>query len=151
MARAKIDKNGPAIAKQGYHVETAPIQHMMFDPRFIAARIFRQVTLTPGPFSGYLDNAYYRATYSFGKTFNTPPIILACGIDGARRQVSVMSGDAIPVNPGTAYVLPLYEIVSTTTGFELYRLYQNPSGTPYAGPAIPSSWRCTILQNSYTG
>lgn len=151
MARAKIDKNGPSIAKAGYHVETAPIQHMIFDPQYVAARIFRQVTLTPGPFSGYLDNAYYRATYSFGKTFNTPPIVLVAGIDGARRQVSAMTGYAIPVNPGTAYVLPLYEVVSTTTGFELYVLYQNPSGAPLTGPAVPANWRCTILQNSFTG
>lgn len=151
MARAKINKSGPAIAKPGYHVETAPIQHMLFDPQYIAARVFRQVTLTPGPFSGFLDNVYYRATYSYGKTFNTPPIVLVCGIDGTRRQVSAMSGNAIPVNPGTAYVLPLFEVVSTTTGFELYRIYQQPAGGTFPGPAIPSQWRCTILQNSYTG
>lgn len=152
MSRAKIDKNGPAIAKPGYSVETAALQNMMFAPQFVAARVFRQVTLTPVPFSGYLDIAYYRATYSYGKTFATPPMVLVCGVDGSRRQVSAMTGYTIPVNPGTAYVLPIYEVVSTTTGFELYRLYKGPgSSDPFPGPTIPTNWLCTILQNSFTG
>lgn len=151
MARARLDKNGPKIAKAGYNVDTAPLQHMIFDPKYVAARIYQQVTVTPVVFSGFLDHAYLRAVHSFGKTFATPPIVLVTGIDGGRRQVSAMTGYAIPVNPGTAYILPLYEVVSTTTGFELYVMYQYPSGSPLNGPAVPTSWRCTILQNSFTG
>lgn len=151
MARAKIDINGPAIAKAGHHVESASLQNMLFDPQFVAARVFDQVTLTPVSFTGFLSDYYKRATHSYGKTFSTPPIVLVAGIDGARRQVSAMRGFSIPLDPGKARLLPFYEVVATTTGFELYVLHTLPSGLPAAGsgPAIPTNWRCTILQNSF--
>lgn len=149
MPRAVIDNRGPRIARPGYDANTAPPQHMFFDPSFIAARLYQTGVLTLGEGSGL---ARFRiASHSFGKTFPAPPIVLVAGdLGGGGADITPWLDQFIP-GAGTAQVHPYYTVYVTTTGFTLF--VRRPSeevanvGTYYWGSPA-TNWRFWVLENT---
>lgn len=144
MPRARLSVNGPELAMEGYDVDTAPLEKMLFSPAYVAMRVAKTGVVTPGSYTGDMDDYYKRSVVEFDNAFPAPPIVLVAGIniDGSTDQSPVVYSVTSGQN-GWARSLPLYEIRTFTSRFELYVLAARSNiRTP------PSDWRYWVFQNT---
>lgn len=147
MARARINKDGIDIARQGYNVDTAGPADIAFSTRWNAAQIFMKGQTNPIAFSGYMDNIYYRSIVPFGKTFARPPIVFVGGVISAdQREICATSLTSIPFAPGVGYIIPFYRVLSKLDQFELYVARKYPSGADV--PYYIITWSYIVLDVS---
>ncbi|MCO6386248.1 hypothetical protein [Aliihoeflea sp. 40Bstr573] len=148
MPRAVIDNRGPRIAKPGYDANTAPPQHMFFDPEFVAARLFQTGTVTLGEGAPYGN--FRVASHGFGKTFPQPPIVLVGG---------VLGDGGLDITPWIdqrfeSTVLrnwSYYSVYISTTGFTLYVRRPSevtPGGATFNFGSPANNWRYWVLDNT---
>lgn len=149
MPRARIDKNGIEIAKQGFDVDTAAPQNIAFSTRWNAAHIFTKGTMSPtAAWSGFMSDQYNRSVVSYGRTFARPPIVFAMGHMGSGSlELGNCVSIAVPFNPGTARVLPFYQIMSYTDRFEFFTYARFADGGP--NPDAIATWSYIVLDVSY--
>lgn len=147
MPRARIDRNGIAIAKAGFDVDTASPAEMTFHPSFVAARLFMRGTLAVGNYTGTGDNIYRRGTVSFGKTFARPPVVIVGGVrsDGGLTMTPFLQTFFSPQN-SLGQITPHYSVEIGTSSFTLYVKRNDPSNGFY-GP-VETSWRYWVLENT---
>ena len=119
MTRVRIDGNGISIAKAGYDVDTAPIGKMNFSPLFSAMQVLLKGSVTVAGYSGYLSDRYKRAAVTFPTALSKPPIVMVAGqnSDGSTDQTCWAYSFASDAS-GRAWNLPVYQTVTSTTGFE---------------------------------
>lgn len=143
MPRARISVNGIEIAKQGYDVDTAAPENMVFSSSLVAMRLARTGVVTPAPYDGELSTVYYRHIEYYPTPFLQAPVVLVAGInaDGSSDQAPyVMSGASD--EGGSAWWLPYYSVYSYANRFELY-VYQDE--VVYVGSP---NWRYFVFQNT---
>lgn len=144
MPRARINKNGIAIAKAGYDVDTASIENMAFSPQFGMMRLAMTGTVDVVDFTGYMSDMYRRAIVVFPTAAPRPPLVMVCGLfaDGSTDQTVAVVRVASDQS-GRAWQKPAYEIRTTATQFELY---VNKEGSPL--PTRPTTWRYWVFHNT---
>ncbi|RAZ75846.1 hypothetical protein [Mesorhizobium atlanticum] len=145
MTRVRIDKNGIAIAKEGYDVDTAPLSKMQFSPLFGAMRLAMKGMVTVADYSGYMSDIYRRAIVVFPTAFPKPPIVMVAGqrSDGSTDQ-TVLLGTAASDQSNRAWHEPVYQIVTSTTQFEFY-LDKSTWGN---NPSRTLNWRYWVFRNT---
>lgn len=145
MTRVRIDETGIAIAKAGYDVDTAPLNKMNFSPAFVAMQLVLKGIVTVANYTGYMDSYYKRATVTFPSAFAKPPIVMAAGqfADGSVDITNIV-GTFASDSSGIAGNEPVYQIITSTTGFELY---VNKSSY-FQNPARPADWRYWVFRNT---
>lgn len=146
MTRVRIDENGIAIAKEGYDVDTAPLAKMNFSPQFVAMRLAMKGMVTVANYTGYMDAYYKRAIVTFPSAFPKPPLVLAAGqmADGGVDMTPIV-GTFASDQSGIAGHEPIYQIITSTTGFELYVIKSSWANQALARPA---NWRYWVFRNT---
>ena len=121
MTRVRIDKNGIAIAKEGYDVDTAPLSKIQFSPLYVSMQLLVKGIVTVANYTGYMDDLYRRAIVTFPAALAKPPIVMVAGQngDGTTDQTTIV-GTAASDQSGKAWYEPVYQIITSTTQFELY-------------------------------
>lgn len=72
--RARLDRNGPAIAKAGYDIDTATLAQMAFIPSFAAWRLRETGITTATTYSGGFSAYYRRAAVTLSPAYERPPL-----------------------------------------------------------------------------
>lgn len=151
MPRARIDRNGIAIARAGYDVDTAPMEHMLFSPQFTSLRLAYTGVTTVAPFGGQLSEQYYRSEVWFPAPLLAIPIVLVANIinENETDQSQIYEEQFPPGNQdGTGYVLPWYSVQPTASNFTLYaRRRQNFANANVIGPRS-LNWRWWAFHNT---
>lgn len=147
MPRARISAGkGIEIARPGFDVDTAPPSGMAFIPGLTAGRLKYTGDVTVGPFSGFMDDRYYRGVVSFPVAFPKVPIVLVASKngDGSSDQGGLWN-NALASSEGR--YLPYYTVEIYPDRFELFVLrYRVASNAPWVGlPA--NTWRFWVLSN----
>lgn len=143
MPRIRINKNGIAIAKQGFDVDTAAPANMLFSSAGIAARVYETGLTTVSSYSGKASDRYKRSRVNFSKAFAAPPPVFVAGL---------LSGGGADINPlrqsvtGSGYSRqhPIYSLEIDKTGFYLYVANYVDSGTLIYG-SLATTWRWWVL------
>jgi hypothetical protein len=144
MPRIRINKDGIAIAKQGYDVDTTSPANMLFTSNGIAARVYETGLTTVSSYSGKASDRYRRSRVNFSKTFAAPPPVFVAGL---------LTGGGADINPvyqaiiGNSYarIHPVYSVEIDKTGFYLYVAnFSDPEiGFLYGSKA--TTWRWWVL------
>jgi hypothetical protein len=134
MPRARISSNGPQIAKPGFDVDTASFRDMVFDPRFVAARVMMTGTVTTTDYTGFMDQWYTRAIVPYGRTLPMPAIALFFQHYGDGRLVSHTYVREFPPGNDWAKMFPDTEVRAYTDRAEIYaatKLATRPAGNTF--------------------
>lgn len=142
MPRIRINKNGIAIARAGYDVDTASPANMLFTSDGIAARVYQTGLTTVTGYSGKGSDRYRRSRVNFGKTFSSPPPTFAAGL---------LADGGADINPSFYNITgnnfsrqhPTYSLEIDTTGFWLYVCNYSDTGNLYGSKA--TTWRWWVL------
>lgn len=143
MTRVRFNKDGIAIAKPGYDVDIAPLSKMQFSPLYTSMRLAIKGVVTVADYTGYMGDRYKRAIVTFATAFSKPPIVMAAGqISGGGVDMTNITGTAASDSSGMAWHEPIYQIVTSTTQFELY-VNKN-----WGGSGRTTSWRYWVFRNT---
>lgn len=144
MPRIRVNKNGIAIAKPGYDVDTAAPGNMLFSSDGIAARVYQTGLTTVSGYSGKGSDRYRRSRVTFSKTFSAPPPTFAAGL---------LSDGGADINPTRLNIVgntfarkhPVYSLEIDRTGFWLYvaNFSSDELGFRYGSQA--TTWRWWVL------
>lgn len=144
MPRARISKDGIEIAKSGYDVDTASIGDMLFSSQFTALQLELTGTVSVAGFSGYMSTQYWKGSVTFPSAFPKPPLVMVAGqLGGGVTDQTAAAITEFSDQAATAWIRPIYEIVVTTTGFELYVV----NGTGDSG-SRPTSWKYWVFRQT---
>lgn len=147
MPRGRLSRNGIALAKVGYDVDTAPLTGMQFSPQLVAKRLAYDGTVVVGAHSdGVPFSSYYKATkvHDPQYQFPDPPEVRVAGINGDGTS------DLAPyvinyAGNGQLWVLPYFVIYSYIDRFDLYVLRE---ADRYVGPL---TWKFFVFHNTLSG
>lgn len=125
MAKARLDKSGLWIAKQGYQVEDGE-PRLAFSPLAASQAIFDSgvANFVAWSSSAPRSTAYNRAVVTLGKTFVSPPLCYCMHIYGntalGRELALTMSLGATTGGGGLTWREPQLWWESTTTHLYIY-------------------------------
>lgn len=145
MPRGRLSRNGLALAKVGYDIDTAPLAGMAFSPQLVAKRLAMSDSIVVGPHSdGAPFTSYYKATKVYDAGFPEPPEVKVAGIngDGTSDQAPYVVNYA---GNGQLWVLPYYVVYSYVDRFDLYVLRE---ADRYVGPL---TWKYFVFHNTLSG
>lgn len=148
MPRARISKDGVAVAKQGFDVDTADFKDMILSPEHVAMRIVMTGYVTVAPFTGYLSGFMDRAIVTYPPTngFNNPPVVFASGVideDNADQSQFYYTNDAFVGGPFE--MIPRFYVESYTDRFELYVVKNLHAAW---GLDITRTWKYFVFANT---
>ena len=143
MARKRISAAGIEIAKEGFDVDTAAPEDMIFSSTLPTLRLALTGVVTLTDFSGPLSTRFARAIVYYDDPFAKPPLVLAAGIvsstdsDQAPFMTQSLSGWATWIR---------YSIASFTDRLEIYGYHRNVAGNLVSRPT--RTYRYYVFHNT---
>lgn len=144
MPRARISRNGVQLAKQGFDVDTAPLNQMIISPLFPTMRVIQSGYVTVADYSGYGSAYHRRAVVSFTSTLSRPPIVLVSGVIDSNTSDQSPYYYIVQDGSGGFDLVTHYSIDTYTNRFELY---VGKVGSTFLNN-IPLTWKYFVFGNT---
>lgn len=143
MPRMRISSAGVEIAREGFDVDTAAPENIIFSSTAPTLRLALTGVVTISDFSGPLSGRFARAIVYYDEPFEKPPLVLAAGVvsstvsDQGPYVAGSISGSARWIR---------YSVASFTDRLEIYGYHRNVDGNLASRPT--RTYRYFVFHNT---